>query len=94
MDDEDHGGGERDVAGGGVDMKPVTEIVVDDCGNPVQSANPPTTCSTPKTFKAEKVEDEMVLGGSAEFRPIVGKNSSTSLSGLDTDFTKVSFSIV
>ncbi|CAH1406289.1 unnamed protein product [Nezara viridula] len=89
LDDEDHGGGEGVGPGGGEALTSIAEIVVDECSSAAQSeADPPTSCSTPKTFKAEKVDDEMILGGSVEFRPIVGQNSSTSLSGLDTDFAK------
>lgn len=48
-----------------------------------------TVTSAPKTFKAEMVAEETILEVSGEFRPITGQNSSTSLSGLDTDFAKV-----
>ncbi|XP_066901031.1 phosphatidate phosphatase LPIN3 isoform X2 [Halyomorpha halys] len=88
LDDEDHGGGGVGP-GGGETLKSIAEIVIDECSSPAQlETDPPTSSSTPKTFRAEKVDDEMVLGGSVEFRPIVGQNSSTSLSGLDTDFAK------
>lgn len=63
-----------------------------------------TTTSTPKTFRAETLgtdeqREEVVrkLSTSSrlgEFRPITGQASETSLSSQDSEFNKVSLSIV